>query len=116
MNNESIFIENKLKQLGTTSKYGNTSLREIEEIEVTLGINLPNEYKEFLSRFGTLNFNDIEVAFYSVTNSDKEPFKIVNFYGVNGDNFDLKMIINSYTDRIPEDLIPIAECTTLISF
>lgn len=60
--------------------------------------------------FGTLNFNDTEVVFYPANTVDEETLTVVNFYGLNGDNFDLKLIINRYKDRIPNDLIPIAEC------
>ncbi|EIT87220.1 hypothetical protein A374_01349 [Fictibacillus macauensis ZFHKF-1] len=57
-----------------------------------------------------LNFNDTEVAFYPANTVDQEPLTIVNFYGLTGDNYDIKLIINRYTDRIPDDLMPIAEC------
>lgn len=110
MNNNSLKIENKLSLLGVTSKYGNNPIREVEKVEETIGLTLPNEYKEFLHKFGTLNFNDNEVGFYPSNTVDEEPLTIVNFYGLNKDNFDLKLIINRYTDRIPDDLIPIAEC------
>ena len=60
--------------------------------------------------FGTLNFNVTEVVFYPANTVDEETFTIVNFYSLNGDNFDLKLIINRYKGRIPNDLIPIAEC------
>lgn len=110
MNNNSLKIENKLSLLGITSKYGGDPIIEVEKIEETIGLTLPIEYKEFLHKFGTLNFNDTEVAFYPANTVDEEPLTIVNFYGLNGDNYDLKLIINRYTDRIPNDLIPIAEC------
>lgn len=111
MNNNSLKIESKLSLLGITSKYGRNQIREIEKFEETIGLTLPIEYKEFLHKFGTLNFNDTEVTFYSANIVDEEPLTIVNFYGLNGDNYDLKLIINRYTDRIPNDLIPIAECS-----
>lgn len=46
--------------------------------------------------FGTLNFNVTEVVFYPANTVDEETFTIVNFYSLNGDNFDLKLIINRY--------------------
>ncbi|EIT87219.1 hypothetical protein A374_01344 [Fictibacillus macauensis ZFHKF-1] len=46
-------IENKLSLLGITSKYGNNSSREVEKVEQTIGLTLPDEYKEFLHTFGT---------------------------------------------------------------
>ena len=110
MNNNSLKIENKLSLLGITSKYGENPIREIEKIEETIDLTLPFEYKEFLHMFGTLNFNDTEVAFYPANTVDEETLTIVNFYGLNGDNYDLKLIINRYRGRIPNDLIPIAEC------
>ena len=110
MNNNSLKIENKISLLGITSKYAENPIREVEKIEETIGLTLPIEYKEFLHKFGTLNFNDTEVVFYPANIVDEEPLTIVNFYGLNGDNYDLKLIINRYTDRIPNDLIPIAEC------
>lgn len=103
-------IENKLSVLGITSKYGENPIIEVEKIEEAIGLTLPFEYKEFLHKFGTLNFNDTEVAFYPANTFDEEPLTIVNFYGLNEDNYDLKLIINRYTDRISNDLIPIAEC------
>ena len=60
--------------------------------------------------FGTLNLNVTEVVFYPANTVDEETFTIVNFYSLNGDNFDLKLIINRYKGRIPNNLIPIAEC------
>ena len=110
MNNKSLEIENKLSLLGITSKYGENQIGEVEKIEETIGLTLPIEYKEFLHMFGTLNFNDTEVVFNPTNTVDKEPFTIVNFYGLNADNFDLKLIIIRYKGRIPDDLIPIAEC------
>jgi len=104
-------IENKLSQLGITSKYGSNTIKDLEKIEEALSFTLPIEYKEFLYLYGTLNFNDIEIAFSSLDTSNEEPLTIVNFYGLNGNDYDnLKLIINQYTDRIPDDLIPIAEC------
>lgn len=110
MNDGSIKIENKLSQLGLTSIYGYSPIREVEKIEETFGFILPNEYKEFLHKFGTLNFSDIEIVFYPANTNNEEALTIVNFYGVKGDNYNLKLIINRYNDRIPDDLIPIAEC------
>lgn len=108
--NSTLKIENKLSLLGITSEYGGNSIREVEKVEGIIGLTLPIEYKEFLHKFGTLNFNDTEVGFYPAKTVDEEPLTIVDFYGLNGDNYDLKLIINRYTDRIPNDLIPIAEC------
>lgn len=110
LNNNLLEIERKLSLLGITSKYGENPNREVKKIEETLSLTLPMEYKRFLQKFGTLNFNDTEIAFYPETPIEEDFFTIVNFYGLTGDNHDLKLIINRYEFRIPNDLIPIAEC------
>lgn len=108
--NSILKIEKKLSLLGITSEYGGNSIREVEKIEEIIGLTLPIEYKEFLLKYGTLNFNDIEVGFYPTKTVDEEPLTMVNFYGLNGNNYNLKLIVNRYTDRIPHDLLPFAEC------
>ncbi len=108
--NNSFEIENKLIQLGIKSKYEKNRISEVEELEEILGVSFPYEYKEFLQKFGTLELNNTEIGFYQPKNIDEESITIVNFYGLNQDHFDLESVINRYTDRIPNELIPIAEC------
>lgn len=107
LSGNSLEIINKLSLLGITSKYGENPIRMIETFEATIEGALPKDYKEFLCKFGTLNFDNAEVVFCP---ENEDPLSVVNFYGLNGDNYDLQLIINRYADRIPNELIPIAEC------
>ena len=82
LKNRSVEIENKLSVLGMTSKYGENPNGEVEKIEEAIGLTLPMDYKRFLHKFGTLNFNDTEVVFSLENTVDEEFLTIVNFYGL----------------------------------
>ncbi|MCG7336901.1 SMI1/KNR4 family protein [Sporosarcina sp. ACRSM] len=104
----------RLSELGISSKYGCHSEQEIQELEVEMGVTLPSEYKNFLQRFGTLDFDDQEIIFYPakhlVTHVDIEARTFVNFYGLENDDYDVRVLKARYEGRLPDEVIPIAEC------
>lgn len=105
----------KTIELGITSKHGGCSEQQIQELEQTTGISLPSEYKEFLLSFGTLGFHDQEIAFYPVKSpalyvEGGTEIPIVNFYGLEHDEDDISVLSARYKGRLPDEMMPIAEC------
>ncbi|WP_240419725.1 SMI1/KNR4 family protein [Paenibacillus periandrae] len=105
-------IENRLKELGITSRFGAFPKELIIKIEQKYNIKLPIDYSEFLMEFGTVNI-DHEICFpllnkYPSARSDGTE-GIVNFYGFQEGESNLFKIIDRYIGRMPTTLIPIAE-------
>lgn len=107
-NNYYKLIEEKLTKLGVTSKYAHNQTEEITKLKISE--ILPKDYKEFLFNFGTLDFKNNEIIICPPNSVEKEPISFINFYGLNIGNHNLNTIIRRYQNRIPSDLIPIAEC------
>lgn len=105
----------KMRELGITSKHGDCSEQQTQELEQTTGISLPSEYKEFLLNFGTLDFHDQEIAFYPVKSPALDvnvatEIPIVNFYDLEHDEYDISVLFARYKGRMPDEIMPIAEC------
>lgn len=107
-------IQNKLKSIGITPKsLEKHSESEVKAIEQKYNIILPDEYKIFLMDFGEVAFeNDVNYSpakdYPWTTNESNE--KIVNFYGLESNQFSLQKAIETYIERMPSSVIPIAEC------
>lgn len=106
-------IERKLKEMSITSKYSQRSEQQVVKIEQKYGFSLPLDYRQFLINYGTLNFAE-DIVFLPIEklpDSSEDGYEsIINFYGLENDHNDLKRLIERYNGRIPEDIIPIAEC------
>lgn len=115
MNQATDIIKNKFNELGY-SKFDSipvpknvTSL--ISEFENRNNVKLPSEYKYFLEHYGECNF-DTDTVYQPIK---KTPFtsskgfqEISFFYGI-GTEYDILKMLKTYSGRIPEDFITIAE-------
>lgn len=87
----------------------NLSEDELENLEQQLGARLPADYRAFLTKYGGYAFDHL------VTFPYRQPFAggdrgVLNvFFGnLPGDSYDLLKNLNTYRNRIPSDLRPIA--------
>ncbi|GIN66296.1 hypothetical protein J41TS2_17170 [Bacillus sonorensis] len=86
---------------------------EIEELEKKYRVKLPNDYKQFLLKYGASMICD-DGVFYKSLEQDtwsEDEFQVVEFfYGLEETDLDLDIQdkINTYAERFPEGIIPIA--------
>ncbi|MPQ31648.1 SMI1/KNR4 family protein [Clostridium estertheticum] len=106
-------IEKKLADIGFEID-GNEHLEiELDELEGRNDIQIPEEYRKFILKYGGLSFEEdmcfrpIEKSRWTQENS-MQGFDY--FYGLDGDNLDIRKKRNIYLDRMPNSIIPIAEC------
>ncbi|WP_040214222.1 SMI1/KNR4 family protein [Clostridium polynesiense] len=109
-------IERKLKEildntLNTEKK--EHSEDEIIKIEKKYNITLPVEYKLFVLKYGNSYTKD-NIYYTAIEKSPWTPedgFDSLGFfYGLENDRKDLRKMIEAYLGRIPDNLIPIADC------
>lgn len=103
-------IDDKLRLLGMTSIYELNPIDSIKEAKL-FPLPLPLDYKDFLIKYGPLNYDAAIHLIPSLSkNTFDEPLSLINFYGFSPGTSNLLTIMKRYRDRIPEDMIPIAEC------
>ncbi|KMK90999.1 SMI1/KNR4 family protein [Rossellomorea marisflavi] len=104
-------IDDKLRLLGMTSKYELNPIDSIKEA-ILSPLPLPFDYKDFLIKYSPLNFYDAAIHLIPSLskNTIDEPLSLINFYGFSPGTSNLLTVMKRYRDRIPEDMIPIAEC------
>ncbi|MEC0323596.1 SMI1/KNR4 family protein [Bacillus subtilis] len=94
---------------------------QLKEIEMNIGKQLPSDYKDFLKKYGgcylesTKTTDEIE---YDVCYKplEKDPWMgkgddtqlLEGFYGLANDHNSLQKAIDTYSDRFPRNIIPIA--------
>ncbi|AUJ59977.1 SMI1/KNR4 family protein [Bacillus velezensis] len=116
-------IEQKLKEFTIdVEKDSNINTNEqLKEIERIIGNQLPSDYKDFLKEYGgcyldskkTTNEVEYDVCYKPI---EKDPWMgkeddtqlLENFYGLANDHNSLQEAINTYSDRFPRNIIPIA--------
>ncbi|UYP22060.1 SMI1/KNR4 family protein [Bacillus velezensis] len=116
-------IEQKLKEFTIdVEKDSNINTNEqLKEIERIIGNQLPSDYKDFLKEYGgcyldskkTTNEVEYDVCYKPI---EKDPWigkeddtqLLENFYGLANDHNSLQEAINTYSDRFPRNIIPIA--------
>lgn len=104
-------IERKFEELGITSETGILPDDPIVSIEQEFGFGIPLEYKEFLIKYGRLNFTHrISYSLLSSNPKSIERGKLVSFYDLVNDEYSLEKNVKTYFGRMPKNLIPIAEC------
>ncbi|MCY8002451.1 MULTISPECIES: SMI1/KNR4 family protein [Bacillus] len=86
---------------------------EIEEIEKKYKIKLPDDYKQFLLKYGASMICDDDVFYKSLEQDtwSEDEFQVVEFfYGLEETELDLDIQdkIDTYSERFPEGIIPIA--------
>lgn len=93
-----------------TSKYELNPIDSIKEAKL-FPLPLPLDYKDFLIKYGPLNYDAAIHLIPSLSkNTIDEPLSLINFYGFSPGTSNLLTIMKRYRDRIPGELIPIAEC------
>lgn len=116
-------IEQKLKEFtidAETDSNINTN-EQLKEIERNIGNQLPSDYKDFLKGYGgchleskkTTDEVEYDVCYKPI---EKDPWMgkeddtqlLENFYGLANDHNSLQAAINTYSDRFPRNIIPIA--------
>jgi len=98
-------IENKFPQLGGIVPYEAMSQEELLAIKRDLGISLPDDYRAFLQEYGAAEFGEL-VQFRPI---EGEAGPLSHFYGSMTGNQSLAKHIKTYTGRMPETMIPIAD-------
>lgn len=101
-------IDDKLRLLGMTSKYELNPIDSIKEAKL-FPLPLPLDYKDFLIKYCPLNFYDAAIHLIPTLSID-EPLSLINFYGFSPGTSNLLTVMKRYRDRIPGELVPIAEC------
>ena len=100
-----------LDQLNKNS--GSPDIGQVKKWETQWGIDLPDQYRAFLTSNGHTLFFFKDVHFTSIEKSSwtkrngTEGFNL--FYGLEKDSYDLKTIRERYRDNIPDELLPIAD-------
>ncbi len=106
-------IEKKFTDIGFTIDGNEHFEREISELEERYSIQVAGEYRQFLLKYGGLTF-DKDVCFRPIEKSiwtQKDGVQTYDyFYGLDKDNLDIREEIDNYYGRMPDSIIPIAEC------
>ncbi|MGJ3548603.1 SMI1/KNR4 family protein [Bacillus subtilis] len=116
-------IKQKLKEFSIDAKTDPriNKNEQLKEIEMNIGKQLPSDYKDFLKEYGgcylesTKTTGEIEydVCYKPI---EKDPWMgkdddtqlLEGFYGLANDHNSLQKAIDTYSDRFPRNIIPIA--------
>lgn len=116
-------IKQKLKEFSIDAKTDPriNKNEQLKEIEMNIGKQLPSDYKDFLKEYGgcylesTKTTDEIEydVCYKPI---EKDPWMgkdddtqlLEDFYGLANDHSNLQEAIDTYSDRFPKNIIPIA--------
>jgi SMI1-KNR4 cell-wall len=83
----------------------------ITEIEKTVSVKLPEDYLEFVKKYGGTSFDGYAIAFLNENGNEPEEIIVDVFYGVGRkvENYDLLDKYQTFSDRIPKRMLPIAQ-------
>ncbi|UXM89201.1 SMI1/KNR4 family protein [Bacillus subtilis] len=116
-------IKQKLKEFSIDAKTDPriNKNEQLKEIEMNIGKQLPSDHKDFLKEYGgcylesTKTTDEIEydVCYKPI---EKDPWMgkdddtqlLEDFYGLANDHSNLQKAIDTYSDRFPKNIIPIA--------
>ncbi|PLS07549.1 SMI1/KNR4 family protein [Bacillus halotolerans] len=116
-------IKQKLKEFSIDAKTDPriNKNEQLKEIEMNIGKQLPSDYKDFLKGYGgcylesTKTTDEIEydVCYKPI---EKDPWMgkdddtqlLEDFYGLANDHSSIQKAIDTYSDRFPRNIIPIA--------
>ncbi|MGY0701898.1 SMI1/KNR4 family protein [Bacillus subtilis] len=116
-------IEQKLKEFTIDAgRYPSINTNEkLKELEMNIGNQLPSDYKDFLKKYGgcyleskkTTDEIEYDVCYKPL---EKDPWMgkgddtqlLEGFYGLANDHNSLQKAIDTYSDRFPRNIIPIA--------
>ncbi|MDQ0927832.1 cell wall assembly regulator SMI1 [Bacillus atrophaeus] len=118
-----IMIEQKLKEFSIDTK-ANPRIdtnEQINEIEMNIGKQLPSDYKDFLKAYGgcdleskkTTDEIEYDVCYKPLEkdpwmDKDDETQLLEGFYGLTSNHDSIQKAIDTYSDRFPRNIIPIA--------
>ncbi|MEK3936296.1 SMI1/KNR4 family protein [Sporosarcina sp. FSL W7-1349] len=103
-------IEKKVEQFHIKRQYSTETMKAIRDIEKDLGAALPVDYTDFLLQFSPFTFDEKEAVIYPDSLPTEETPISFHFYSTNNDQHNLMVLYNRYRGRMPEEIIPIAEC------
>lgn len=116
-------IEQKLKEFTIDAgRYPSINTNEqLKELEMNIGNQLPSDYKDFLKKYGgcyleskkTTDEIEYDVCYKPI---EKDPWMgkdddtqlLEDFYGLANDHSSIQKAIDTYSDRFPRNIIPIA--------
>ncbi|RJS53117.1 hypothetical protein CJ480_15485 [Bacillus subtilis] len=116
-------IKQKLKEFSIDTKTDPriNKNEQLKEIEMNIGKQLPSNYKDFLKEYGgcyleskkTSDEIEYDVCYKPI---EKDPWMgkgddtqlLEGFYGLANDHDSLQKAIDTYSDRFPRNIIPIA--------
>lgn len=116
-------IKQKLKEFSIDAKTDPSINKneQLKEIEMNIGKQLPSDYKDFLKEYGgcyleskkTTDEIEYDVCYKPL---EKDPWMgkdddtqlLEGFYGLANDHNSLQKAIDTYSDRFPRNIIPIA--------
>ncbi|MFT0804042.1 SMI1/KNR4 family protein [Bacillus swezeyi] len=86
--------------------------KEIEEIEKSFSIDLSDDYKEFLLKYGECMIIEDNLVFPVLEDTpltDEGLLPLGFFYGLEKNRYDIRNIRDIYFDQMPEWVLPIAD-------
>ncbi|MBU8716652.1 SMI1/KNR4 family protein [Bacillus subtilis] len=116
-------IKQKLKEFSIVAKTDPriNKNEQLKEIEMNIGKQLPSDYKDFLKEYGGCYLESTKITDeieYDVCYKplEKDPWMgkgddtqlLEGFYGLANDHNSLQKAIDTYSDRFPRNIIPIA--------
>ncbi|KXJ35234.1 hypothetical protein AX282_05785 [Bacillus spizizenii] len=116
-------IEQKLKEFTIDAgTYPSINTNEqLKELEMNIGNQLPSDYKDFLKKYGgccleskkTTDETEYDVCYKPIEKApwmgkDDDTQLLVDFYGLANDHSSIQKAIDTYSDRFPRNIIPIA--------
>ncbi|MGX8232018.1 SMI1/KNR4 family protein [Bacillus subtilis] len=116
-------IEQKLKEFTIDAgTYPSINTNEqLKELEMNIGNQLPSDYKDFLKEYGgcyleskkTSDEIEYDVCYKPIEKDpwigkDDDTQLLEGFYGLANDHSSIQKAIDTYSDRFPRNIIPIA--------
>lgn len=116
-------IEQKLKEFTIDAgTYPSINTNEqLKELEMNIGNQLPSDYKNFLKKYGgcyleskkTTDEIEYDVCYKPIEKDpwigkDDDTQLLEGFYGLANDHSSIQKAIDTYSDRFPRNIIPIA--------
>ncbi|MDZ5723133.1 SMI1/KNR4 family protein, partial [Bacillus sp. SXabc123] len=116
-------IEQKLKEFTIDAgTYPSINTNEqLKELEMNIGNQLPSDYKDFLKKYGGCYLEskkktdeiEYDVCYKPIEKDpwigkDDDTQLLEDFYGLANDHSSIQKAIDTYSDRFPRNIIPIA--------
>lgn len=106
-------IDEKMSQFSIKSYVQKThDENEVKDIEKSLSIDLPEDYKNFLLKYGECMIMEDDLVFPVLEDNplaDEGVMSFGFFYGLEKNRYDIRNIRDIYFDQMPEWVLPIAD-------